>query len=370
MKRILVITDPPAAPGYLPRVRHLCDYLVAQGHEVTLLTEQYQPLRFEHTYPIHTIRMYSGGTLDWFVKTLWTLLTDWHNRAFARKALHHTPYTIHHTPYDLIICSAFSDFPLGAARRIAEYYRVPLICDIRDLDEQVDDSTYQYRHQSRLLMLGRRLYRAVHICRRNRVLRAADAITTVSPWHQEFIKAISGQQSAVSVIYNGYDNKQFYPEDIQTAEFRITYIGSLFEWQKPALEKVQRIVEELGVHLELHTPQSNPIPHDQLGDTIRRSSIMLVLTSEHTHGMLTTKFYEALGCEKPILCVPSDRGSLAELIRYTNAGLASDDADEIRAFIQEKYREWQTRGFTRQATRHSEQFSREAQYDQYYRTHI
>ena len=370
MKRILVISDPPAAPGYLPRVRHLCDYLVAQGHEVTLLTEQYQPLRFEHTYPIHTIRMYSGGTLDWFVKTLWTLLTDWHNRAFARKALDHTPYTIHHTPYDLVICSAFSDFPLGAALRIARRLNVPLICDIRDLDEQVEDSTYQYRHQSRLLMLGRRLYRAVHIRRRNRVLRAADAITTVSPWHQEFIRTITNNQSPITIIYNGYDQKQFYPEDIQTAEFRITYIGSLFDWQRPALEKVQRIVEELGVHLELHTPQSNPIPHDQLGDTIRRSSIMLVLTSEHTHGMLTTKFYEALGCEKPILCVPSDRGSLAELIRYTNAGLASDDADEIRAFIREKYREWQTHGFTRQATLHSEQFSREAQYDQYYRTHI
>ena len=86
-KNILVLSDPPAAPGYLPRVRYLCDYLVRQGHQVTLLTEQYGTMDFVHSYPIVTIPMYSGGTIDWLMKTVWTLLTDWHNRAFAKKYL-------------------------------------------------------------------------------------------------------------------------------------------------------------------------------------------------------------------------------------------------------------------------------------------
>ena len=97
---------------------------------------------------------------------------------------------------------------------------------------------------------------------------------------------------------------------------------------------------------------------------------MLVLTSPDTHGMLTTKFYEALGCEKPILCVPSDKGALAELMAHTNAGLASDDIEQIKTFILEKYQEWQKNGFTRQATQHREQFTRQAQNDQYYRTYL
>ena len=88
---------------------------------------------------------------------------------------------------------------------------------------------------------------------------------------------------------------------------------------------------------------------------------MLVLTNEHTHGMLTTKFYEALGCEKPILCVPSDQGALAQLMAYTNAGLATDDIEQIKAFIEARYNEWRQNGFTRQATQHREEFSREAQ---------
>lgn len=364
MKKLLVVSDPPAAPGYLPRLRYLCDYLVRKGCDVTLLTEAYEPLLFEHSYPIETIRMYSGGTLDWFIKTVWTLLTDWHNRVFARKAL-----SVLHGGYDAVICTAFSDFPLGAAQRIAKHLNVPLICDIRDLDEQVDDSRYQYKHQSRWLMPFRRIYRAVHIRRRNQVLRAANAITTVSPWHAEFIKQFNPN---VHIVYNGFDEKQFYPKDIPTDPFTITYIGSLFEWQQPALEKVRQAITETGlpIRLEVHTPNKEPIEYQQMGDAIHKSSIMIVLTATHTHGMLTTKFYEALGCEKPILCVPSDKGALAELIAYTNAGIATDDSEAIKAFITEQYKAWQNHGFTRQATRHRNEFTREAQYDQFYRTHL
>ena len=132
--------------------------------------------------------------------------------------------------------------------------------------------------------------------------------------------------------------------------------GELFEWQKEALAKVQQVVP-----VTIHTPQNDPVSHNKLGDAIRESSIMVVLTNTDTHGMLTTKFYEALGCEKPVLGVPSDRGELAKLIAYTNAGIATDDMEEIKAFIEEKKQEWQQKGFTRQQTQHREEFSRETQ---------
>ena len=322
--------------------------------------------------------MFSGRRIDWFVKTVWTLLTDWHNRVFAQKIINHKSEIINHK-YDLILCTAFSDFPLGAAARIADAWNVPLLCDIRDLDEQVDNSRYQYHHQSKWLMPFRHIYRAIHIRRRNRVLRVANAITTISPWHADFINKIINHKSKiinhkspVTVIYNGYDSAQFYPQDTRTDTFRITYIGSLFPWQQPALRKVQQAIDEINqiinhqspITLSVHTPQRDPVAHDRLGDAIRRSGIMLVLTSTDTHGMLTTKFYEALGCEKPVLCVPSDKGSLAELIAYTNAGIATDDIERIKTFIMEKYRQWQQNGFTRQPTTHRDAFSREAQCEQ------
>ena len=76
---------------------------------------------------------------------------------------------------------------------------------------------------------------------------------------------------------------------------------------------------------------------------------MVVLTSKTAKGMMTTKFFEALGSEKPVLCVPGDEGSLAEVIRQTNAGITADTVDEIEAFILNKYAEWQAQGYTRQA---------------------
>jgi len=366
MKRLLIVSDPPVAPGYLPRLRYLCEYLVRKGYDVTWVTEQRGDIPFDHTYPLITIPMYSGSKWDWFIKSVWTLLTDWYNRAFAKKTNHQLPITNH--KYDLVLCSTFNEVPLGAAKRIADQLNVPLFCDIRDLDEQVDNSRYQYHHQSGWLMPFRRIYRAVHIRRRNKVLRAATVVTTVSAWHREFIRTLNPN---TITMFNGYDEKQFHPKDIPTDTFRITYIGSLFDWQKPALNKVQTIIEELNkskiinhksqIVLDVHTPQNNPIPYTEIGDAIRRSSIMLVLTDIHTHGMLTTKFFEALGCQKPILCVPSDQGELAELMDWSHAGLASEDPEEIKAFIIDRYKEWQTKGFTRQSNLLWEILSREAQ---------
>ena len=353
---ILVVSDPPALPGYLPRLRYLCDYLVRKGFDITLVTEQYQPLDFEHSYPIVEIPMYSGSTFDWFVKTIWTLLTDWHNRIFAKKVL----ASIDGQSFDLVFCTTFSDFPLGAAHILAEKYKLPLICDIRDLDEQVDNSRYQYRHKAWWTMFGRCLYRAIHIKRRNRILRAANAITTVSQWHADFIKQFNPN---THIVYNGFDANQFYPSKEVNENFRVSYIGSLFEWQQPALQMVQQAVTELKlpIDFDIHTPQNEPIAYNQLGDAIRKSSIMLVLTSPKTHGMLTTKFYEALGCDKPILCVPSDQGNLAEMIEYTKSGIATNEIEQIKTFIQNKYDEWKQNGYTCQQAKHREDFSREVQ---------
>lgn len=358
MKKLLLLSDPPAAPGYLPRVRFLGDFIVRQGWDVTLFTEQYEPLEFAHSYPIETIPMYSGSRFDWLVKTLWTLLTDWHNRVFAKRVLKRVRNS---SPYSAVLVSAFSDFPLGAGLRIARALNVPLVCDIRDLDEQVTDSKYQYRHQSRWLMPFRLLYRAIHIRRRNKVLKAAQAITTVSKWHADFIRTINPN---VYLMYNGFDDKQFYPQDIHSDTFTISYIGSLFDWQQDALRLVQQAISELSPlpNSQFSIPNSKfPIIHTELGNAIRKSSVMLVLTSKHTKGMLTTKFYEALGCEKPVLCVPSDDGELAQMIRHTNAGIATDDIQAIKSFILDRYHEWQSNGFTRQAVRHRDEFAREQQ---------
>lgn len=357
--RLLIVSDPPIAPGYLPRLRYMCQYLHEQGYDVHLFTEEREPLCFEHTYPITTIPTYTGNTIDWLVKAIWSLITNWHEQHFAKAV----EEQIQNKHYDGILCTTFSTFPLGAAVQIAQNRHIPLIADIRDLDEQVEHSTYQYAHQQWWLKPFRVLYRAIQLRRRNKAIRQANIITTVSPWHVEFIKQYNPH---VHLIYNGFDPKQFYFQAVSSDVFRITYIGSMFEHYD--LSPLYQAVKELQLEhvvVDIHTPKQQPIAHTELGDTIRKSSIMLVLTNKKTHGMMTTKFFEALGCEKPILCIPSDKGCLAQAMVETNAGLASDNIEEIKQFILDKYNEWKQNGFTHQPVRNIEQFNRENQAKQF-----
>ena len=82
---------------------------------------------------------------------------------------------------------------------------------------------------------------------------------------------------------------------------------------------------------------------------------------------MTTKFFEALGVEKPVLCVPSDEECLAQVIKETNAGLAATSTEQIKTFILEKYAEWKQNGYTRQKVNKEikQQFTRQYQAKQF-----
>lgn len=356
-KHILILTDPYGKPAYAPRLRYLCDYLSDKGYDIAVYTEQFQTHNFAHTYPIYE-KPTSQRPLHWALRTFWSLLTDWRNRSFS-KWLQKQTIGQH---FDIVFCTTFSTFPLRAAADFAKSRHIPLFIDIRDLDEQVPDAQYQ-SHRQWWARPFRQWYQVANIRRRNRILPKADCITTVSPWHVDFLQRFNPN---VHLIYNGFDPIQFYADNIVSHSFLITYIGKIYEFQD--ISPIERAIRELhipDVQLNLHTPDYNTIPITAVGDELRRSSMALVLTNPAAKGMMTTKFFEALGCEKPILCIPSDEGCLAQTIRDTNAGLASSDLDEIKAFILEKYHEWQRHGYTHQAVVNKEQFSRRHQAEQF-----
>jgi len=354
-RRVLILSDPFTPPAYTPRLRFLCEYLVQAGWEIDLYTEQYESIPFAHTYPIHEVKVYRTRSLaEWILKSIWSLLTDWRNRYFSRKVRK----AIEDKNYDLVLCCTFSTFPLRAAWDIANERNIPLHVDLRDLDEQVPGAQYQH-HRQWWVRPFREWYRAANIRRRNSILRRATSISSVSPWHTEYISSILHRTP--STIYNGFDAKQFYWSEIKSDTFLISYIGKLYDFQD--IRPIEDAVQELNLpDLRLQIIQGG-IPTDEVGDLIRQSSIMIVLTNKEAKGMMTTKFYEALGCEKPVLCYPDDEGVLSAAIKTTNAGIATDDKEVVKAFILDKYAEWKANGFTRQAVNQAEQkrFSRQYQ---------
>lgn len=385
LPKILIIADGFGAPSYNPRLRALCDYLYSQGYPITVVVEHIAELPFRHDYPIHELRLYSGSKLDWTVKNVWGLLTDWKNRKFS--AMVEELYGSE--TFDIVFCTTFHTCPLRAAIDFGKRHHLPVITDIRDLAEQAPGNQVNYlAHQSRALRIFVKPYQQVNICRRNRQLRQADCITTVSPWHVAFLKQFNPR---TELIYNGYDADIYKPEDVRCKEFVISYCGKFFG--KPiqdadllfaALAQLRELPYRLVIHTNpdgrqlfralaeqygVNAEINGYIPQSEVLQLYRKSSILLVLTNlasaQNVHGLMTTKFYEALGIEKPVLCVRSDEECLAQVIAETNAGIAATTVEEVKAFIMDKYGEWQAKGCTRQPVKGKQVFSRQQQVRQF-----
>ena len=383
-----MVADAFGPPSYAPRLRSVCEHLFAQGWSVELYTEQFAPLTFAHDYPIYECPLYRNRSWEWAVKAFWSLLTDWKERAFSRWLLAQTKGK----QYDLVFCTTFSTFPLRAALEAAHAYHLPLHVDLRDIDEQAPNSQYQ-AHRQWWARPFRKLYRAIQIRRRNKVVRQADSVTTVSPWHVDFVKALNPR---TTLIYNGYDQRLFVPQDIATDTFRILYTGRIYEreLQDPMLfiqavstlppmedfsidwytdKKGQETICELAARFGCEAlMRFHPyVSTQEIPALLHQCSIALVLShkaeQEGPHGIMTTKFFEALGVEKPVLCVPSDEESLADVIRQTHAGIAATDAEQVRTFILDKYAAWKAKGYTRQAVNQEQKkrFTRQYQAQQF-----
>ncbi len=387
-RRILILCDPIAPPAYTPRVLTLASYLVQHGWHCEIATEQSgaQPFRTD-ICPLHQMPPYTHVLRD--------KVFQGRERAFYRFVQRQTDLAA----FDIIFCSSYYYFPLLTAQRIAHTYRIPLVVDLRDIAEQWGDAPYFTRRLVPFAWLNTllgKVYAAVQIRQRNRVLRAADAVTTVSPWHQQFLSQFHAN---TRLIYNGYDADEFVPNDIPADRFRITYLGKLYSvsLRDPRLlfAALQQLIAEKRidpdkVQVLFHTdPQSIPvlrdlgaqydlsalldlqgyIPRADILPVMHLSSILLVLTTkaraEGIHGIIGTKFFENIGVEKPVLCIRSDEECLADLIRQTHTGLAATRVEEVKAFILSKYREWQQNGYTRQPVVNKERFSRQHQAAQF-----
>lgn len=156
----------------------------------------------------------------------------------------------------------------------------------------------------------------------------------------------------VKLIYNGFDPELFYPQQIKTSRFIITYTGRLLSLaiRNPELlfAAIARLTEDKVIIPETfrvvwYTDQS-PAPSsakrpNNMGCNLswitmsmyrhpiflilNKSSVLLSLTNKFDtsgpKGFMTTKFFESLAVEKPILCVQSDEAYLAEAIKETHS---------------------------------------------------
>ena len=387
-KRVLILCEAIAPPAFSPRILTLAEYLQQNGWHCEIVTEHCAQQTF-HTEicTIHQMPVYSN--------LLYDKLFYGKDKALYRYA----KQVVDISTFDLIFCSSYYYFPLYAAHLLSKEYHIPLAIDLRDIAEQWGNEAYFTRTITpfkKLNYLIGKIYEHRQIRVRNKVLKEAQVVTSVSPWHKQLLVQYNAN---THLIYNGYDAKMFVPQNITSEIFCITYLGKLystllrdprllfdalreliaekklnsslvkvlFHTDPKGMQEIQALGKEY--HIEEILDVNGYIPRHEILPIMYQSSVLLVLTTlstpDGTHGIMGTKFFENIGIEKPVLCVRSDEECLADAIEKTHAGLAATNVEEVKAFIVEKYQEWKQNGFTHQAVVNKQQFTRQYEAQQF-----
>jgi len=247
MKKVLIICDlfPPA---FGPRMGYLVKYLKVYGWESIVVTERVKEQTFAfmaNECEVKAVDFYKNSRfrkLRWLLVFFGELLFNYKSRKIYHTAMELTKA---HT-FDLIVCSTYRSFPLAAAQKVAVDSGLPFVVDIRDIIEQY--TGYEFISQPLPQIPGvtkliASLFRRSSLSERNKALRIADHVITISPWHVNELKKYNPN---ITLIYNGYDPELFFPAPIVTDRFIISYTGRLLSLSMRNPELFLRAFKQLA----------------------------------------------------------------------------------------------------------------------------
>lgn len=387
MPHILILAD-HYPPLFAPRVLSIVRYLVEEGWHCVVCTEEVTEESMlssgqgnvfagdEDPCRVERIRLRKKfNRWESLAQALWNAK----DRLFEQRI----EQLVEMNEIDLILAFSYRDFPLYAASRLARRHNIPWVADCRDIVEQYDEWRFIPNlptHLSRvkkgmLKSLGQYLVR-----KRNSCLQRASAVVTVSPWH---VKQLEKSLPAVSVfcLYNGYDSNLFVPNPIATDRFRIVYTGRIMSlgmrdpsllFEALASEALRPLVERGEIVVDWYTDRHSmqlleqvlaaypervravqcmhhSVRFQKVPELLNGAAVILLLgNKEHAqgaHGIVSTKLFEALAMQKPILYVRSDEALVADMLQQAGVGLAATSSDEVIAFLQEKFAYRQKNGY-------------------------
>ncbi|RHJ84387.1 hypothetical protein [Parabacteroides sp. AM08-6] len=402
--KILILCDlfPPA---FGPRMGYLCKYMKRAGWEPVVVTEQINDNTFSFLtgeIPVTYIKYYRAtGKLTRKIEWVLLFLFDFFFHYKDKKMEKVANSLLEKGGYAGILCSTYRTFPLPAAQKVATKYHLPFIADLRDIveqyasDEYIAHSFHSFSYLDRLIT---RIFRHKLLKYRNKALKSADYVTTISPWHATILKKYNPH---TTLIYNGYDPEIFFPERYRMEHFIITYTGRLISQATrdprllfEAIAKLDRakhiqpetfrlqwyidstskeLIEQIAADFKIasYIDYFDYVPASEIPKILNHSAVLLQLANKTTEtgpkGFMTTKLFEAMAVEKPLLCVRSDEACLEKTIKQTQSGIAARTVEEVYDFLLHYYTEWKEKGYTtievdRQAV---EKFSRKRQAEQF-----
>ena len=213
--------------------------------------------------------------------------------------------------------------------------------------------------------------RAVDAALERRVLRAADAVVTVSPTWARELEAKGGlAPGAVRVIQNGFDpNDVGRPAPPAPDAFALTHVGSLYGSRDPEtlwasvatlrgrgglgrlrIRLVGRVDDAVRASLRRYgldaiTDEGGVVGHAEAVAAMAAAGLLFLSIEpvRNADGILTGKLYEYLASGRPVLALGPPDGDAARLLASVGGGrlVAWDDRAGVEAALEGAYAAWE-----------------------------
>jgi glycosyltransferase involved in cell wall biosynthesis len=188
-------------------------------------------------------------------------------------------------------------------------------------------------------------------------LNSAQFFTTISSRYVDKISHFTGVKGYEIINGFGTDLAEINTEPKKTNEFHITYNGTLYPSQniEPILRVIKDVIFEFKDQLEIHlnfpglsfTKEAEErvrtelkglerihiterISREEVIKIQQNSHLMLMVAHEGIKGVPSSKLYEYIGLNKPVLLFPNDHDIIEETLLDTGLGVICNSENEIK----------------------------------------
>ena len=290
-------------------------------------------------------------------------------------------------PVDAIISTGPPHSMHLIALKLKEALGLPWIADFRDPWTEID-----YYNDLHLTAWADRKHHRLE----QEVLTKADKVVTVAPDGARRLGRLGNRN--VRTIYNGFDRNDDAQTPVNLSEqFTITYLGVLSKIQSPSnlwQALAELIKEDSGFDKNLkinmigqidsavvssinengltqHVAYSPYMPHDQVSEVHRSSTLLLLLlmpdSEPRAKGLLTGKLFEYMASGRPILCIGPEDGDAARILRETGAGqtISFEDKEKMKEALKNLYQRYFENDLPNNTNTTIEQYSRKNMAEKY-----
>ena len=283
-------------------------------------------------------------------------------RKFLRKHL------VEHQ-YDLVLAIYSPSHHIRSAYAIHKKFGIPYVVDYRDLWDNglLRKTSYKPSIGRKVLNYFSKLYH-------RKWLRKALFITSVSQPLVDYLKHVSGLQNCY-LITNGFEASIFNSlQKKESEKFQITHGGTIYNDQdmKHFIQGIRFFYDELKAEdrglfqiLIIGSRNQNKVSQIKEGladvqievserlnrsealQLMKNSSILYYPAFTSHRGIYSGKIFEYLGLGNNILVTPTDSDVVEELMRHTDAGIATSDPRVVARFLKENFEHWRIFGHMR-----------------------